>query len=469
MKFPLIFLIFGSIAFGIVAGFEPDPYGNVSKGTVPNFFYPAVIDKSPEFLSVSLNFNYYLTNFSFPVSSGWKVFYEPETFYVTDEIPPFLELTFHAEAERVAFHMEVLTGREYMALRKWPNTSFFYIPSSPYISFDMRFPYVSYILLDFGNQSVFLGRGKIRWGYWRHPVALSGVFPYLDNFTYTLKADSLTYNFTLASMNPVLTSDEWEIQSNVKPVNADPTSPYYDRVKSLVAHRLDFSIFDNFKVSLGELTIVGGKSLDLFSIDPLAILHNNFNEGYTNSMMDLQIGYTPLSGLNLYFEFALDDFAVPLTEPGDVKPTAFGLTAGLIKTFRIFDLPGYLEISYVKTTRWMYNTFLPYLKFNARYLFLSNFPVPSRSIVDYPLGFEYGPDSEMYSLYVKLPNADLEVSYLLKGPATIETEYRKELPDEVEDHLILKLNFSIWGMTLSLKIVDDFYSIGGSWRISFGL
>ncbi len=444
-------------------------YEDIESGRSPRVFFPyASGDKtSSEF---SVNPNYFFTDFSFPVGGWWKVFYEPETFYIVDDIPHFLSATLHFERDPVVFHLELFSGREYMALRRWPNTSFFYIPTPPHISFDSRFPYVSYILFKFGNQEISLGRDKIRWGYWRHPVALSGRFPYLDNFSYSASFGNFGYAFTIASINPVLSKDEWKVQSSVIPVNADPLSPYCEKSKNLVAHRLEFHPVESLRISIGELTMVGGKSLDLFSIDPLSILHNNFNEGYTNSMLDSSLSWTFLRGWNYYIEFALDDFAVPLTERADVKPTAYGLTTGFVKTLDLLGNRGYIELSYTKTTKWMYNTFLPYLKFNSRYVFLSNFPVGSRAIVDYPLGFEYGPDAQMFSVYAKISgrlSLESELSLLLKGPTTIETEYKGEVFGKEKRYLMYTLRMSIEnGANIFIRLVNDRYLIGGWWEIS---
>ncbi len=452
-----------------MVAYPRDVYEDIESGKSPQTFFPYISDDGI-MSGFSVNPNYFFTNFSFPIGGWWKVFYEPDTFYIVDDIPHLFEVEFHLSNGPVALHIELFTGKEYMALRKWPNTSFFYIPTPPHISFDSRFPYTSYILFKSGNQEISLGREKIRWGYWRHPVALSGKFPYLDNISYSADFGKFNYAFTIASINPVLSKDEWRVQSSVVPVNADPLSPYCEKSKNLVTHRLEFHPINSLSFSIGELTMVGGKSLDVFSIDPMAILHNNFNEGYTNSMLDLSIAWTFLKGWNYYFEFALDDFAVPLTEKANVKPTAYGLTTGLIKTLDLFGNHGYIELSYTKTTKWMYNTFLPYLKFNARYVFLSNFPVGSRAIVDYPLGFEYGPDAQMFSMYTKISgkvNLESEISLLLKGPVTIETEYKSEVPDKIKRYFMYTLMVSFKnGANIFARVVNNRYLIGGWWEIS---
>ena len=428
------------------------------------------ISKENDEIEISINPNYFFTNFSFQVGGWWKVYYEPSTFYIIDDIPPFLKITFNFTNDPMAFHLEVFSGKEYMALRKWPNTSFFYIPNAPHISLDMRFPYTSYLSFDLGDQRITLGRNKVKWGCWRYPVALSGRFPYLDNFSYSARFKYLSYSFIIASINPVLSKDEWKVQSSIRPVNADPLSPYNEKSKNLVAHKLSIHPSDSLEISVGELTMVGGKSLDLFSLDPLAILHNNFNEGYTNSMLDTSLSWTFFKGWSYYFEIALDDIAIPLTERADIKPTAYGLTTGIVKTFDLLGNHGYIEMSYTKISRWMYNTFLPYLKFNARYVFLSNYPVGSRVIVDYPLGFEYGPDAQMFSLYANFsedPEVESEIAILIKGPATIETEYKSDIPKDTKTYIMYTLRISFKSsVNILLRIINDKYFIGGWWKIS---
>ena len=408
--------------------------------------------------------NYYLTNVSFETRRWWEVIYEPDEFYFIDEFPPFLSVQFDLEAGSVRLHTSMNTGKDYMALRVHPNTSFFYIPEYPYFSFDLRFPFISYMRAEYGEHAITVGRAKPKLGHWRYPLALSGVYPYLDSLIYNLNLGGIEYNFMLASINPILTKEEWEIQRSLRPINADPTSPYHTRTKNLVLHGFEFQLSDALVISVHELTMVGGKCLDLCSIDPMALLHNNFNEGYTNSMADFAMSWSLTDSWETYLEFVLDDYAVPIAEPEDVKPTAYGFTFGVIgrtKNWRI-------ELSYVYTSRWLYNTFLPYLKFNARYMFLSNFPIPSRVIVDYPLGFEYGPDSQLFGLNLEIFNPikiGIDAAYLLKGPATIETVYKEELPDTSEGHFLLRIGLEIGNLKLLLKSVDEKFMVGGSYEV----
>ncbi|AJG40150.1 hypothetical protein TRQ7_01505 [Thermotoga sp. RQ7] len=367
---------------------------------------------------------FYFGNFQGKTKTGWFVLSDPpwENFYLYENTPYFLNVSFEGFVGEISFYTEIPFTNNY---------SDFYLDLHSNVppiwkelsSADSTFPYTAYGVYDGENFYVAVGRSKIRWGSSEFPVVISDVSPYFSHFTFSTKAQ-VQYTFHLISINPVLTTEEWEKQSTFRPVNADPLSPYTEKVKTLVAHRLDFHPFENFRFSAGELTMIGGKYPDLFAVSPFSIWHNNYNEGYTNSMASFDFSWVPKKGFEVHGEFVLDDL-VGTTED-ESKPTAYAFNVGVRRALSTGSLKGVLGVEYALATKFVYNTFLPYLKFNNRIVYLTNLP-SSRTIVDYPVGFAFGPDAKLLNVSFDLfkENVSLETDffYLVKGPNTLYTEY----------------------------------------------
>ncbi len=398
-----------------------------------------------------------------PIKTGWFEISTPpwENFYVFEKTPYLVELELNLNFGDFYVLATIQTRNNYAFFHRVSPTNL-PIHENPLVVLDVNFPYKGYGVYVKEEFFVLFGRAKLRWSSSDFPVALSDVSPFFDTFALSLGEKPVRYVFSVISINPVLTREEWERQTSFVPVNADPTSPYYERVKTLITHRLDFTLRDNLRVGIGEITMVGGKYPDLFVLSPFAIWHNNFNEGYTNTMVSVDFSWVPVKGFEIHGEFALDDLVVEATE-NESKPTAYGYNIGLRKAFET-EFGGFLvSAEYAKTTALMYNAFLPYLKFYNRIVYLCNYP-SSRTIVDYPTGFVFGPDAQILNLSVAFFNDELylngNVFWLRKGPNDFHTEYPNVDESSVKD----TFGFSVEGkykfFNLSTMVADGKFSIG---------
>ncbi len=474
----IIMFFIASATFSLSLQETPNPsliYEAIEKGTVPEMTYPIFVQETPKVFSFDITPNFYLTNLNTsPVSSWYNVVVDGSTpTNIFNDLPPFMKMTLHYSGNSAALHFELFVRRSYNAFLKWPDTTAIITPQSPYVSFDSSFPYDAYIAFNTPEHRLIIGRTKISWGYWVCPVSISPSPPYFDNLTYEFKPfDWFKYTFNMISINPILTPEEYEVQKEFKPVNSDNIVPYDEKVKTLVAHRLEFHPLKNFTWAIGELGMFGGKVPDIYSLNPVTIWHNLYDAAYINVIGSFQVAWTFLPGWNFYFDFALDDFAVPLTEKEDVKPSAYGLSTGIYKSLSFFDFNILLHLSYSYTSQWVYNMFLPYLKFDTRYIILSNFPVPARAIYSYPIGFKYGPDAALISLKINIwkekLSASFEIFNLTKGPATIITEYKSQLPDIYENFLGLKARIDTpWNLSINLFLLNTIYHVGIDYKLSF--
>ncbi|ADA66536.1 putative uncharacterized protein precursor [Thermotoga petrophila RKU-10] len=404
---------------------------------------------------------FYSGNFEGKTKTGWFVLSDPpwENFYLYENIPPLFSALLEGNVGDVSFYTEIPFNNNYNYFYKESLNN---IPPlwKEIASPDSNFPYTAYGVYNGDSFYAVIGRSKIRWGSSEFPVAISDVSPYFNHFTFSTKG-KIQYTFHLVSINPVLTEDEWEKQSTFVPVNADPLSPYTEKVKTLAAHRLDFHIRENLRLGVGELTMIGGKYPDLFAVSPFSIWHNNYNEGYTNSMASFDFSWVPKKGFEVHGEFVLDDL-VGTTED-ESKPTAYAFNVGARKTFSTGSLRGVFGVEYALATKFVYNTFLPYLKFNNRIVYLTNLP-SSRTIVDYPVGFAFGPDAKLLNVSFDLfkENVSLETDffYLVKGPNTLYTEYPTAEEGETKNIFGASLRGKIGNVSFSLLLSGDEFLAG---------
>ena len=121
--------------------------------------------------------------------------------------------------------------------------------------------------------------------------------------------------------------------------------------------------------------------------------------------------------LKIYGEYVLDDVTGPTEVGSNYKPAANAKDIGLLLSLSNQNI----WFEYSETSEWMYVTnYLPYLKINVRHFDLENNP-SGRLLLDYPLGFIYGPDAKMFSFGINGTLQNLDISYdfrynyLIKG------------------------------------------------------
>lgn len=332
-------------------------------------------------------------------------------FYMQDEFKPFLNIAFHVEHNGLKIDFEVPFQYEYGAKLRMVSDSFtFNFPSLTMV--DMNFPYLGYI--EYGNEifDIAVGRFPLKWGWSKYPLTISST-THQDNITFSANFSSMKYYFHAISSYPLLSPGERAIQENF----SDQHTPgvYFDEPSKYVfAHRIEFDL-GKFEFGLGELNIVGGKTPDIIDANPVVIFHNTYGEGFSNVVASIDAKLEITNDISFYGEFALDDFESSTEIGSGYKPTAYAFNLGGRYNFGDFTL--WAEYDHV--SEWMYVTnYLPYLRINVRQFHLNNGGT-GRLLVDYPLGFVYGPDARMASLGARGElfdiKIDVEYNYLTKG------------------------------------------------------
>ncbi len=346
-------------------------------------------------------------------------------FYLQDEIPAFFKLVLNWKFPNTGIYIELPFEKEkknkLTTLNQGNNIPFSLTNPLDFskLSVDLNFPAYSY--LYYANEWIFaaIGRFPLKWGDAQYPVHISPT-TYQDNLTISLKSSNTSYTFHAITSYPLLSQQEENIQKNYSDQH---TSGMYfsEPSKYIFAHRLDFlldlPLNTTLRIGFGELNVVGGKFPDIIDFNPVTIFHNTYGEGFSNVTGSVDFTLNLLNILKIYGEYVLDDVTSPTEFGSNYKPGANAKDIGL--SFNLFNQNIWLE--YSETSEWMYVTnYLPYLKINVRHFDLENNP-SGRLLLDYPLGFIYGPDAKMFSIGINGTLQNLDISYdvrynyLIKG------------------------------------------------------
>lgn len=346
-------------------------------------------------------------------------------FYLQDEIPAFFKLVLNWKIPNIGLCIELPFEKEkknkLATLNQGNNIPFNITNPLDFskISVDLNFPTYSY--LYYANDWLFaaIGRFPLKWGDAQYPVHISPT-TYQDNITISLKSTNASYAFHAITSYPLLSQQEEYIQKNYS--DQHTAGIYFSEPsKYIFAHRLDFLLDlpwnTDLRIGLGELNVVGGKFPDIIDLNPVTIFHNTYGEGFSNVTGSVDFTLNLSNILKIYGEFVLDDANSPTETSSNYKPAANAKNIGL--SLNLYSQNIWFE--YSETSEWMYVTnYLPYLKINVRHFDLENNP-GGRLLLDYPLGFIYGPDAKMFSFGINGTLQNLDISYdfrynyLIKG------------------------------------------------------
>ena len=380
-------------------------------------------DNQPEIYKVKLNFSpwvafgnwnsTFVTNYPW----GWGTPTNPaeNVFYLYNEIPPLMNITFEFSKNGFTLFSNINIQKEPITRTKnFENNIIINGFDFSTFSFDMNFPEQFYIYYANQNSFISIGRFPLKWGVSKYPITISDT-TYQDNLTFSTKIENFRYTYHFISSYPLLSSAEQTIQSSYSEQHT-PGVIFDEPYKSIIAHRFDFS-FDKLRFGIGELNVVGGKFPDIIDLNPLMFYHNTYGEGYSNVLASVDFNYLVNENIQIYGEFSMDDFEVPWTEGGsNYKPGANGYNFGASVKFNNFTF----WAEYDHTSEWMYITnYLPYLRINVRHFYLDNLTSPQRALMDFPLGFTYGPDATMVSAGFNYNSEDFNIEFeynlLFKG------------------------------------------------------
>lgn len=392
-----------------------------------------------------------------PVNANW---WETKQDYFNRAFskPGFLDIGFVVDADKVGmvFLLDIMqdTFQHFKDNGK-------ILTNIPFVGamIDLNFPRVGYADYTSSDGSFYasVGRRQIKWGPSTYDMAISDSQPYLDNFYLSYKTPvgggmwTFKYDFTGIAYKLFMNYDH-----NVE-----------GGQKSTFAHRFAFGN-DSVRIAVAELNNVYGKEPSLLDFTPFGIWHDNYQDNYSNVMLNLAVEGV-VGPVRLYGTFTMDDFDLPHELGSDGwsgKPQAMGFTAGVevhildgepvqsskfeygeyaLKddTFRRIGLNVGYEFYYCST--FMYNRDVNAGKFTVPFQFISltgaGYCFDDNAFY---LGFKYGPDTMVNRLFVEYESNPLSVfasaELIMRGSYTIDSEYGNKEYYKSEGLSKMKLN-----------------------------
>jgi len=279
-------------------------------------------------------------------------------------------------------------------------------------AWDVKFPYKGYFSIGGPLWNIHAGRDILTWGLGESgKLLLSDAAPYQDFIKLSSLWNNVHFNFTFHSFEPTgydgsnySDRGEWEDQ------------------KFMIGHKVEFLPIENLRIGLSEMMMVGGREIQLRDLNPFNFYHNQFigRYSYANSIAQLEVDYSPLSGLRLYGNFLQDQYKTsyeidrwPIDE--SVEPNAIGYQAGIQKTFLFKNAEAYL----ISGTEWTHTDPYLFLEDNETFTMNSSYKLygqtdSGNNIYTDPIGYELGNDCEVayfFIRYIKPDKYQVEANY----------------------------------------------------------
>ncbi|GAB1432775.1 hypothetical protein MASR2M29_14000 [Spirochaetota bacterium] len=246
------------------------------------------------------------------------------------------------------------------------GSNLFFLPPGKIMDLDMSFPFRAFGAFGGDGWSVQLGRDKLSWG-----PGTTGNFMLDDHLRYHNmgRFTSYTKNFKYSLVtsffpHPKQYYPEKESDFNVAGV-LDTRERWQgqilDGLYMFLGHRLEGRLFnDKVGLAISESIMYQSEEnlLDLRILNPAMFYHNYYIRANANSLLAFELDYSPIPYLNIYGQFAVDEFAM-IGEPAPGKdknahPSAFAYMLGAKTAMPMFNgfFSGGLE--FVKTDPFLY-------------------------------------------------------------------------------------------------------------------
>jgi len=223
-----------------------------------------------------------------------------------------------------------------------------------------------------------------------------------------------------------------------------------------MAHRLEFRPHAKVTFTLSENIMYRNDVFSFRYLNPAFIYHNLNSSTMFNAIAHLELDYTPIKGVNVYGQFALDQATAP-NEPDSQAP-AYGWLAGL-------EYATGLKRGYLLTSlEFVYNSPAMYRRKDVDFLMFRRYPTNIQgsgghfySHIDY-VGYKWGGDLQALQLEVVYKHLGWgEIGLKLFGLRLGEVDYftsnsvvnsvRERAPSGVD--VQEKGIISLWGKTES--------------------
>jgi hypothetical protein len=258
------------------------------------------------------------------------------------------------------------------------------LPPAVLEDLDFNMPYRAFVAAGGEYWTFQLGRDRLNWGAGTTGnLMLSDTLKYHNMARITTFSDKFKYTFVTSFFpHPLHYYDE--VQSGVDIVYNSTTNTYFEvptyynnqtdgpligdgqtgvlkGIYMFMSHRLEWRMLgDKVGLTLTESIMYQSEEnlLDLRILNPAMIFHDYYIRNNANSILGLELDYTPVRGLNIYAQAAVDEFSLP----GEAVPSAtaynfpitFGYLAGIKGVFPMKKSVGYGSLEAAYTDPYLY-------------------------------------------------------------------------------------------------------------------
>lgn len=194
------------------------------------------------------------------------------------------------------------------------------------------------------------------------------------------------------------------------------------KIKALILHRFDWRVFSKWHIAITESMMYQDHVLDFRFLNPMMIYHQYFMANRSNSLAVIETWLTPIKGLSIYGQFALDDVRV-LSE-SEAIPNAFGWLINseyaLSTQLGIFNF----WVEYVHTDPYLYMR--DGIDFVVAFKTLT--PSSGSLYVQNYLGYPQGGDTNVYSFGMEWDSLDFyrlyaNFAYITRGEVDFNSPF----------------------------------------------
>lgn len=292
------------------------------------------------------------------------------------------------------------------------TTNLFFIPPGVIGDLDLGMPYRAFGSFGGDGWSVEVGRDKLSWG-----AGVTGNFMLSDHLKYHNQGRFTTYgkNFKYTFATSFFPHPKDYYPTDTDEFNQDQRSQGWviDGLNMFIGHRVEWRMFyDKVGLALSESIMYQSRNnlIDLRVLSPTTILHNYYIRSNSNSLLTLEVDYSPIKYLNVYGQIAVDEMALP-GEPVPGKddsafPSAFGYMLGVKSSYPVNKGVVYGSFEWALTDPFLYLRYGEDLEKQKQGIPGINYVVAIREYLDggrigYDeqfLGYPFGGDAIVFNL-----------------------------------------------------------------------
>jgi hypothetical protein len=221
---------------------------------------------------------------------------------------------------------------------------------------NLSFPSRSFASLGGYGWNFVLGRDRLSWGPGESGNLLVGShIEYHDNARLLFYNDAVKYTFNVSAFP--YPDEYYDVTASphgkAAPVQEAGDTNSFSGAFLFIAHRFEWRIVQNrLNMALTEAIVYDNENgyVDATVLSPFMFLHNLYRRKNSNSILSLEVDFSPLKRFNVYGAVVMDEFGLGGGEPtpgkdDDAHPDGFGFLAGIKAAFPMETRPALLSLS----------------------------------------------------------------------------------------------------------------------------